>query len=361
MVEPPAGEPGPGVSEHRSGKDRPGIEAIRLTPRESDVLARLVRGLENKKIAAELGIAEQSAKEHVSSLLAKFDVPNRTTLAIEVGMGFELTGGFGLDRSWIPQLFRGAEMQICVMRGPDLRYEAVNDAFRKATGDRPLIGRTMREAFPELAGQGIFEQVERVYATGEPDIQHERTSSWDRGRGVERRSVDLVLQPLRAEDGRVNGVLSLAVDVTELVGARERGPIIREELAAILDLVPTGVIVTDDAAQIVRVNRAAQRIARTPFDLGRPLDEQAADTFRIRDATGRPLAPTELPVARALRGETVDGEDLRFVGGDPPEEVVVRAWSRPVRDAGGHIRGAILVFSEQSGSTCSSGADPLRT
>jgi len=66
-------------------------------------------------------------------------------------------------------------------------------------------------------------------------------------------------------------------------------------------------------------------------------------------------------VARALRGETVDGEDLRFVGGDPPEEVVVRAWSRPVRDAGGHIRGAILVFSEQSRSTCSSGADPLRT
>ncbi len=309
------------------------------------MLALLLRGLENKRIAAELGIAEQSAKEHVSALLAKFDVPNRATLAFEVGTRLELTGELGVDRSWMQQLFREAEAQICILRGPELRYEASNEAFRKATGDRPLLGLTMRKAFPELEGQGIFERVERVYATGEPDIQHERTSSWDRGQGVERRYVDLVMQPLRAEDGTINGVVSFAVDVTDLVTESERGTIIREELAAVLDLVPSGVIVTDEAGRMVKVNEAARRIVGTPFDLTRSIDEQGVGRFHIRDAAGRPLGVDELPVARALRGETLVSAEFRFVGGEPPREIAVRSSVRPLRDVGGRIRGAILVFT----------------
>jgi PAS domain S-box-containing protein len=189
----------------------------RLTARETEVLARLVRGLENKQIAWELGISEQGVKEHVSALLLRFGVRNRAALAFEAGVRLELVGEVGVDRSWMRQLFRGAEVQMSILRGPELRYVAVNEAFRRAVGSRPLLGRSMREAFPELEGQGVFERVERVYATGEPDIQHEHVVSWDRGRGVERGYFDCVLQPLRAEDGTVNGVLLFVVDVTGVV------------------------------------------------------------------------------------------------------------------------------------------------
>lgn len=338
------------MSAQRSGSASR-VELIRLTPRESEVLALLLRGFENKRIAFELGIVEQSVKQHVSALLARFAVTNRAALAIEVGSVLELTGTLGIDRNWIQQLFRKAELQICIMRGPELRYEAANEAFRKAVGDRPLLGRTMREVFPELEGQGIFERVERVYMTGEPDIQHERTSSWDRGQGVERRSIDLVLQPLRAaEDSSVNGVLSFAVDVTDLVSERERerGELICEELATVLDLVPSGVIVTDEKGRIVKVNRAAHRIARTPFDPARPIDAQGVDTFHVRDAAGRTLARDELPVARALRGETVPTAVFRLAGGHPPQDIRVRASVRPLRDVGGRVRGAMLIFDELS-------------
>jgi len=185
------------------------------------VLQLVLRGFENKEIAARLGIVEQSVKAHVSALLQKFGVPNRAALA-ETATRHDLTGAPGIDREWISQLFRQAEPQICVLRGPDLRYEAANEAFHRATGNRPVIGRTMRETFPELEGQGIFEQVERVYETGEPEIMHERTSRWDRGNGVESRAVDLVIQPLRDQDGSVNGVVSFAVDVTDSVALRKR-------------------------------------------------------------------------------------------------------------------------------------------
>jgi hypothetical protein len=80
----------------------------------------------------------------------------------------------------------------------------------------------MRDAFPELEGQGIFELVEQAYATGEPQVEHEVVRSWDRGtgNGVESRYVDLVLQPLRGDDNEVNGLVSFAFDVTDIVEGR---------------------------------------------------------------------------------------------------------------------------------------------
>jgi PAS domain-containing protein len=309
------------------------------------VLALVIRGLENKEIAWEIGIAEPSVKQYVSQLFDKFDVPNRAGLAAAASRA-QVTGELGLDASWLPQFFKDAEPQIAVLRGPDLRYEAVNETFVRATGNRATIGRTMRETFPELEGQGIFERVERVYRTGEALIEHEVARSWDRGRGVERRLVDMVLQPLRDEHGQVNGVISFAVDVTDLVPP-ERVELLDEELSGLFEMIPSGAIIIDELGQIVRVNDAARRIARgIPFDLERPLAPQGVEPFALRDAAGRLLSADAIPAARALRGESVTDEILTFEAGEPRRTVTVRASARPLRDPGGQVRGALIVFTE---------------
>ena len=53
-----------------------------LTSREQDVLALLARGYANKRIARELGIAEKTVKTHVSHVLAKLGVSDRTQAAL---------------------------------------------------------------------------------------------------------------------------------------------------------------------------------------------------------------------------------------------------------------------------------------
>ena len=54
----------------------------RLTPREQEVLALIARGMPNKLIARELGIAEKTVKTHVGHVLAKLGVADRTQAAL---------------------------------------------------------------------------------------------------------------------------------------------------------------------------------------------------------------------------------------------------------------------------------------
>jgi two-component system, NarL family, response regulator LiaR len=63
----------------------------RLTPRERDVLTEVARGRSNREIARALSVSEETVKSHVSSILAKLGLADRTQAAI-----------FGLQRQLVP-------------------------------------------------------------------------------------------------------------------------------------------------------------------------------------------------------------------------------------------------------------------
>jgi PAS domain S-box-containing protein len=113
---------------------------------------------------------------------------------------------------------------LALLVGPEHRFDIVNAAYRRVSGGgRDVTGLTPPEAFPELAGQGIYELFDRGYETGEPWSGPESPVRYDRdGDGVQDTWFDLHFQPVRDAEGRVVGIFNFAVDVTDQVRARRQ-------------------------------------------------------------------------------------------------------------------------------------------
>ena len=70
--------------------ESPGALLVPLSPREMEILQHIARGKSNKEIAYELGISRQTVKNHMTSILRKLAVNDRTQAAI-----------YALRRGWI--------------------------------------------------------------------------------------------------------------------------------------------------------------------------------------------------------------------------------------------------------------------
>jgi PAS domain S-box-containing protein len=115
------------------------------------------------------------------------------------------------------RLFQQAPSFMCMLQGPDHVVEFVNDSHRRLFDSDAWPGKPLREAFPEIAGQGYHEILDRVYRTGERFIA--RSASVRFGPGNEGQGndhvLDFVYEPMHDAAGRVTGIFCEGFDVTE--------------------------------------------------------------------------------------------------------------------------------------------------
>ena len=132
----------------------------------------------------------------------------RRRLATEVAARTE-------ERDRLRAMFKDAPSFMALLSGPDHVFELANDAYMRLVGPRPVIGLPVRDALPELSGQGYFELLDRVYATGEAFVGAAMAVRIQRAPGAEpvERFVHLVYQPLFLA-GRVQGIFVDGYDVT---------------------------------------------------------------------------------------------------------------------------------------------------
>ncbi len=121
------------------------------------------------------------------------------------------------------RMFDQAPGFMCMFEGPEHICTFANAAHRRLLGHEDLIGKPVRQVFPEFADQGFVELLDRVYATGERYVAKAaavrlRTDP----AGTERELyLDFVYEPVVDGAGRVVGIACEGHDVTEAIATRE--------------------------------------------------------------------------------------------------------------------------------------------
>jgi signal transduction histidine kinase len=141
---------------------------------------------------------------------------------------------------------------------------------------------------------------------------------------------------------------ALALDkarlIERLTRAEDRQAKNESWLDAVLDLVPVPVLLVElGTARVLLANRAADRIAggRFPREWG-----ERAEHFPGYDTSGRPLPPERMPIARASRGERLDGLLIDWV--TPIGRKCLLIHSDVLPAAYGHTATAVVAFDDVS-------------
>lgn len=255
-----------------------------------------------------------------------------------------------LERRRLREVLAQAPAAIGLLHGPEHRWVYVNDTYVSATGRRSasdLLGKTVREALPELEGQGFYELLDQVFRTGAPYIGREARVLLNRGERSEPRETwfDFVYQPMLNTAGEVEGILVHAVDVTDRVETRrlveanhERlrlAHVASQRLAAIVECSDDAIVSTDLSGLVATWNPCAERtFGYTAAEIiGRP----------ITTITPPELHPDEKRILASLaRGESTEHfETVRLTKSG--ERIDVSLTISPLRDEIGKIVGASRI------------------
>lgn len=214
-----------------------------------------------------------------------------------------------LERDRLQAVFRDIPAAVAVLRGPSLRFEFVNDRFVELIGGRSVVGMPVREAFPEIEGQGYFELLESVLATGTLHEAQESRVMLDRG-GPEPEEVfsNYTYVPLPAPDGTPEGILIHAVDVTELVKSRERER--REAEILQRSLLPGGLPFVPELDIAVRYLPGGDaRVGGDWYDVFRLPDGRVACALGDVVGHGTRAASVMAQIRTAVRAYAFEGHD----------------------------------------------------
>ncbi|WP_052306711.1 PAS domain-containing sensor histidine kinase [Chitinophaga pinensis] len=183
---------------------------------------------------------------------------------------------------------------IGIYVGKELRIQTVNDAILQAwEKDASVVGKTFREAIPELEGQPFFDILDRVYDTGETYEAVEEKVMLMRDGILSPTYYNFTYKALRDEQGEIYAVMNTAMEVTEQVKARQKLAEAEENLRNAIEVAKLGDWkINLQTGEVVLADRIQQWFGASP-----------GETITIEEATACITDPSILTNAleRALQ------------------------------------------------------------
>jgi len=140
------------------------------------------------------------------------------------------------------ELFEQAPGFIAILDGPEHVFQFANASYRQLVGNRALIGKPVRVALPDVEGQGYFELLDKVYATGQRFVGREAPVRLQPSAEAQAHDVmvDFIYEPIRHRNGDITGILVQGYEVTDRVSAQAALRASEEQLRLATDAAEIG-------------------------------------------------------------------------------------------------------------------------
>ncbi|HEY0059336.1 MAG TPA: PAS domain-containing protein, partial [Flavisolibacter sp.] len=260
----------------------------------------------------------------------------------------------GIKRAY--QLLQQAPVAVCIVTGPDYRFELANEGMLRFLGrTSAILGQTLGEALPEAEVQGLKSILDEVRRTGNISSFANFPATLLINGVRELRYFDLVFKPYyeRSEDKEVNTIFCVAHNVTEQVLTLQRVEEVKDALNfrnAVLEAqneaTPDGILIVDAKGKTILHNRRYAEIWNMPPEIVAGKNDEAAlrhAMTQVRDPNGFIERVRFIYSQRvALSQEEIQMKDGRVIerNGTPiiAENGLYYGWAWYFRDVTARIR-----------------------
>jgi PAS domain S-box-containing protein len=254
--------------------------------------------------------------------------------------------------------FMQAPAAMAIFSCPEFRYTTVNSFHEKLfnRSASELIGRTLREAWPELDGQSVFEIFETVYKSGEPYRADEFPVRMQ-GKNGRTAYYNFILYPTKDEAGKVINLMAHIYEVTAQVIANKRIQennrqlqLAKEELEITFQNIPVGVYRFNSKGQIEYVNQkgaewmgynSPEEILRAP-DMAQ-LKDHINRKFILFDESGNEMSAVQGSAHAALTTGKKAEVLVRFLAKETGDSFWVLSSSTPVYNEKGELSQVLSI------------------
>jgi PAS domain S-box-containing protein len=189
-------------------------------------------------------------------------------LLTKIRAQIKISGARGKAEEHLRNLFTDAPVAIAIYRGENHIVELANERMLQYWGRsaEDVFNKSLLEAVPELETQGFKQIMDNVYHTGERFVSGEIGLQLLRYGKEEMIFINLTIEALRDENGRIDGMMAVAADVTEQVAARKEVEKVTDTLRLAVDAAGLGIWRANLQTNELIVSDNARNIHGIPLD-----------------------------------------------------------------------------------------------